>query len=156
MGQQACLQRFAGIADRELEALNRLIDVLDEERNALAQNDAEALPVLIAGKTGHLEALAQCASERARVLADAGVPAQGEEIRRFLAPEPRAAETWDKLLAAARKAAGLNTANAFLTSNRLASVSRALAVLAGPQPCLYGPQGTATRGPTAPRALVRG
>lgn len=150
------VKKFAHVAARELEALNQLIAVLDEERNALAQGDAEALPALIAGKTGHIQTLAQFAAERADVLADAGVKLQGDEIRNFLAEDAPACQTWDKLLAAARKAAGLNTANAFLTSTRLTTVSRALAVLAGPQPTLYGPQGASAPAPATSRALFRG
>ena len=150
------VENFAGVAARELESLNSLISVLDEERNALTQGDAEALPELIASKTGHIQALAQLAAERAHVLAGSSVKMEGAEIRSFLAGNPPAVDTWDRLLAAARKAAGLNTANAFLTSTRLSTVSRALVVLAGPQPDLYDPRGANARPATASRTFFRG
>lgn len=152
----ASVDHFAGLAARELDSLNSLISLLDEERSALTQGDAEVLPELIANKTGHIQALAQLAAERAHVLADASVKMEGAEIRSFLAGHQPATETWERLLAAARKAAGLNTANAFLTSTRLTSVSRALAVLAGPQPDLYDPRGANARPPAVSRSLFRG
>jgi len=154
--QRASVEHFAGVAARELDSLNGLISLLDEERNALTQGNAEALPGLIATKTGHIQALAQLAAERAHVLADASVKMEAAEIRDFLAGDQPATETWERLLAAARKAAGLNTANAFLTSTRLTSVSRALAVLAGPQPDLYDPRGANARPAAASRSLFRG
>lgn len=150
------VEQFAGVAALELATLTALIKVLDEERDALTRGDAEALPDLIKVKTEHISTLSRFAIERARTLEAAGVAASGAEIRDFLAMNQGALDTWEKLLTAARKAAGLNAANGFLTSTRLTSVSRALATLAVPQAGLYDPKGINTRHSSSFRTLSRG
>jgi len=150
------VEQFAGVAAMELDMLTALIGVLDDERQALTRGDAEVLPTLIASKTDYIQALSRCAAERNHLLDAAGVTGDAAGIRGFLSPNAHAIQIWERLLSAARKASGLNTANAFLTSTRLTSVSRALAALAGPQPGLYDPRGTSAR-PFAPsRTLSRG
>ena len=149
------LELFAGLIAEELSALRALIGVLNDERTALTQGDADALPGMIASKTRHMGELARFSGERRRMLEAAGVVAEGPQIREFLAASPATLGTWQDLLHAARKAAGLNTANAFLTSTRLASVSRALAALTGSQAEFYDPRGTNSRafGTTRPLSL---
>ena len=149
-------EQFAGVAASELSTLRELINVLNEERDALTRGDAEALPGMIATKTRHMAELSLCSTERGRVLSAAGIPASGSDIRGFLGNIPDALGTWEDLLSAARKAAGLNTANAFLTSTRLASVSRALAALTGTQPDFYDPRGINARSTSASRPRSQG
>jgi flagellar biosynthesis/type III secretory pathway chaperone len=150
------VEQFAGVAALELSTLKALIGVLNEEREALTQGDAEALPGMIASKTHHMAELARFSGERGRVLGAAGVAARGSDIRGFLAADAEALGTWEELLNVARKAAGLNTANAFLTSTRLASVSRALATLTGAQPDFYDLRGSNSRPAGTSRPLSRG
>jgi len=150
------VEQFAGVAALELATLNALIDVLDEERNALTRGDAEALPTLIASKTDHIAALSRFSVERSRLLESEGIAASASGIRSFLGKDADAVDTWEHVLNAARKAAGLNAANGFLTSTRLASVSRALATLSIPEPGLYDPRGVNARNPSSSRTLSRG
>lgn len=149
-------EHFAGVAALELAAVTALIGLLEAERDALARGDAEALPTLIRDKTEHIAALSHFSAQRGRILEAAGVAVGAPEIRGFLASSQGALDAWEKLLAAARKAAGLNAANGFLTSTRLTSVSRALATLSVPQSGLYDPRGINTRNASSFRTLSRG
>lgn len=153
---RAPFEQFAGVVAMELSSIRALVGVLGEEREALTQGDAEALPEIIARKTRHMDDLARFSAERRGALNAAGIASHSDDIRSFLAASPAALQAWEDLLAAARKAAGLNTANAFLTSTRLASVSRALAALTGAQPDVYGPLGMSPRPAGFSRSLSRG
>lgn len=153
---RTAVDQFAGVAALELATVTALIGVLEAERDALTRGDAEALPALIRNKTEHIAALSHFSTDRHRILEAAGIAIGAPEIRGFLGISQSALDGWEKLLAAARKAAGLNAANGFLTSTRLTSVSRALATLSVPQSGLYDPRGVNARNASSFRTLSRG
>jgi flagellar biosynthesis/type III secretory pathway chaperone len=146
---------FAEVLAAELDALKSFIALLEQERIALRSNQADALYGLASEKSALVERLAQCATERERILLAKGVRADSEELNRFLGTEPQAGAIWDRILVAARRAAELNAGNGYTVNQRLAGVNRALGTLGGACSSLYDTRGTASHGLDASRSLGR-
>jgi flagellar biosynthesis/type III secretory pathway chaperone len=144
---------FADIAVVELAALKSFVELLEKECAALANNDADALPSLDSAKNDLIRTLTRCAEERVRVLDAAGVAVNAAEVRRFLAAEPQALQIWEQVLTIAKQVSALNTANGFVTNQRLSQVSRALALISGPRPSLYNTSGTTSLAASASRSF---
>lgn len=142
---------FAEIAAVELAALKIFVELLEKERAVLADAAADALPALVSAKTDLICTLTRCAEERVRVLDAAGVPVNAAEVRRFLATEPKAMQVWENVLTIARRVSALNTANGFVSNQRLSQVSRALTLISGPRPSLYNTSGTTSLAASASR-----
>jgi flagellar biosynthesis/type III secretory pathway chaperone len=147
------VQQFAGVAASELETLDAFIPLLQQEREALVSGNADLLAPLMTRKNMLLQSLSECGEARARVLKDAGVAATAEDIRQFVASHPEGARIWEKVLASARRASEINTANAHLTNQRLAGIGRALVALTGARPGLYDPLGSRAQSVTTTRRL---
>lgn len=135
--------------DREIAALDDFIVLLEAEQAALIQADAEKVAELAARKMAHVAALAERARARNALLARAVGQVDAEGMERWHSELDRedasgAWASWQRLLARARKAHGLNERNGALVALHLAHTQAAAAVLAaaaGAGALLYGPDG---------------
>ena len=131
---------LAGALDRELACTEALLEVLDAERRALAEADAESLQDACARKQRALEALAAQSRER-------------ERLARGSAPDPSDAN-WQRLLAAAERCRDRNLANAALLDAQRVRVLWSLRAL-GVGGSTYARDGLA-RAESARRVLATG
>lgn len=161
MGHPAARSRsnaasFAEAAAEELVTMQSLLTLLGQERRAIEEGKADALPALAAGKAPLMEVLSRCAERRARLLGVACVPQTAAGVRQLLGSDPGARRIWGDLIDAARQAAELNAGNRFLVNQCLAHVDRAIDALIGPRASLYSISGSASYGSGTPRNLALG
>lgn len=147
---------FTQAAAEELVTMQSFVALLEQERGALGQGKADALPALAAEKITLIEILSRCAEQRARLLGVGGVSATAAGIRQLLGSDPDAQEIWNNLLDVARRAAELNAGNGFLVNQCLAHVDRAINAIGGSRTSLYSTSGIASFGSGASRSLAQG
>ena len=143
------------MAAEELVTLQSFVRLLEQERGALEEGKADALPGLAAEKITLIEILSRCADQRAHLLGIAGISGTAVGMQQLLGSDPGAQEIWSDLLDVARRAAQLNAGNGFLVNQHLAHVDRAIEAISGPRPSLYGTSGTTSYGSGASRSLAQ-
>ena len=148
--------RFADAAAEELLTMHSFVTLLEHERSALGEGQADALPRLAAEKTTLAEVLSRCAGQRARLLELAGLSGTAAGVRQLLVADPDAQEIWRTLLAVAQHAAELNSGNSYLVNQRLAHVERAIDSISGPRTSLYSTSGVNSFGSAGSRSLAQG
>lgn len=147
---------FAKAAAEELVAMQSFVTLLEQERGALEEGKADALPGLTGEKTSLIEILSRCAEQRAHLLGVAGGSGTAAGMQQLLGSDPDAREIWSNLLDVARRAAELNAGNGFLVNQHLAHVDRAIDAISGPRTSLYSTSGITNYGSGASRSLALG
>jgi len=147
---------FARAVAEELVTMQSFVTLLEQERGALGEGRADALPGLASKKANLIEILSRCAEQRSHLLGLAGVPGTAAGVQQVLGSDPDAQEIWSNLLDVARRAAELNAGNAFLVNQRIAHVERAIDAISGPRTTLYGTSGLSSFGSGASRSLAQG
>ncbi len=147
---------FARTATDELSAMQSFLGLLERERAALESGNADSLPEITRDKSALIEKLSCCAQQRARLLAVAGEQRNAAGMQQLIGTDRATGQLWDQLLEVAKRAAGINTGNAFLANQRLAHVERALNTIGAPRAALYGVGGRASYGSGISRSLAQG
>ena len=147
---------FAKATAEELVTMQSFVTLLEQERGALEEGKADALPGLAAEKTTLIEILARCAEQRAHLLGVTGLPGAAVGVQQLLGADPDARQIWSSLIDVARRAAELNAGNGYLVNQRLAQVDRAIDALSGPRTSLYSTSGITNYGSAASRSLAQG
>ncbi|HWM28040.1 MAG TPA: flagellar protein FlgN [Woeseiaceae bacterium] len=117
---------LARIMDESLEGANELLQILQDERQALENRDAEALGVAAEGKrkcVGRLEAL----ETKRRTAAESLQPA---------------AERWQCFLSVISRCNELNATNGAIIRLRRQQIAAAVKLIGGGAAETYGPTGT--------------
>ncbi len=144
---------FALAAAQDLVTMQSFVTLLEQERGALEEGKADALPGLAAEKATLIESLSRSAEQRARLL---GVSATAASVEQVLGTDSGVRQVWRHLLDTARRASDLNSGNGLILNLYLAHVDRAINAISGPRTSLYSTSGIASRGPSVSRSLGRG
>ena len=133
---QSTVGKLSELLDRQLGALQTVLDVLGRERDALSARDMEALERISAEKQ---ECLAQAATYEQHRRELAPDPATMEHF----AEDPVIAERWAQLLDLTRVCRDQNEENGRIIRLQQRRVEKTLTLLrgSGGQPDLYGPDG---------------
>ena len=136
------------ILKAELAAVNRFIDILQQEQTALVSADVDTLLPLSDSKTKQADELRLLAQQRVDQLIQAGFSGNREGMDAWLAEQPTAGrndmkKVWDDLLQAGRTAQRLNETNGKLIEIHLQHNQQALSALASAanQSGVYGKDG---------------
>lgn len=127
-----------------LVALNRFVDLLQQEQQALIEGDADRLLALSQLKIHQSEQLDLLERDRKAWLMRQGFDPQQDGMARWLAQQPaNVTATWNSLLETARQAQRLNQENGKLIETHLQHNQQMLAALmhATHQFHVYGPDG---------------
>ena len=120
------------VLQKEQTALDRFIDILQQEQSALVAADVDALQSLSADKQHLSEQLNNLSQQRAALLQRAGFTADTEGVKTWLATQPaEVRQAWEKLLASAQTAQRLNQTNGKLIQPHLQPNPQALTALMG-------------------------
>lgn len=141
-------QLLAAIA-AETAALQRFIDVLEEEQKLLIGGDADAVLPLLETKTGLIADLGTAGQQREAALLALGVENRKETLEAwFASATPEYQTHWQKLLELAGTANRLNSTNGQLINTRLQYNQQALSILMNAAGNIgdntYGPDGHKT------------
>lgn len=144
----------------EQAALDRFINILQDEQSALVNADIERLVSISQDKSGQAEQLNHLARERLAALAKRGVSGDRASVEAWLTTQPTdVRDAWLALIDRARTAQELNQINGKLIETQLQNTQQALNALsnAANQSTVYGADGQ-TRGiqPSAQRILGKG
>lgn len=137
---------IAKLLQSESDLVGRFVALLQQEQDALKAGETAALPELAVKKSELAERLNERGEQRNLLLQSAGLTADGEGMRAWLAQSGDnrlAAQAWEKLLNLAAEARELNRLNGQLITLRLSVTNRALETLTQhPQDAtLYGKNG---------------
>jgi flagella synthesis protein FlgN len=140
------------ILSEETRALRAFLDLLEQERKALHDGDADRLLALADEKNRSSGQLSRLALRRSQWFAAAGLGSGATAVSAWLnrlPPEAPQRGAWQALLDAALRARALNEECGALIRTRMQHNRQALAVLlaASDQATLYGPDGQAFAGP---------
>lgn len=129
---------------QELAALDRFIELLQQEQAALVNADVEALTTLSQQKLKHAEELNALGRQRLSQLQQAGFSGDAAGMDAWLSGQPASTQQqWQALVDKARNAQRLNQTNGKLIQTHLQHNQQALSVLmnAANQAGVYGPDG---------------
>lgn len=149
----------AAIVAEILRAALALERCLEEERQALEQQHADAIAAASGAKHGCVQALEQVEQRRQHLCKEAGHPAQPADMPAFLSwcgAPARARDEWQRILETVARAARLNAANGAVIHLRREQLAAALSIVSGARgesAGTYGPAGEPWRGVTR-RALA--
>ncbi len=138
-------RQLASLVSDESAAVQRFLEVLEEEQRLLLGTDLDALMPLAERKAELAKQVAILDDRRQAALIESGLAAGGEGMASWFAslgdPGPRA--VWEKTLQMAARARDLNAENGVLINERLRHNQQALTILmeAGRSAALYGPDG---------------
>jgi flagella synthesis protein FlgN len=138
---------------QEQAALDRFINLLQQEQAALVKADVDALVSISERKLKQAEELNAMERERAKILARDGF---GGDVTGWLAQQPQTVgAAWNRLMESARTAQRLNQANGKLIQTHLQQNKQALAALmnASSMASAYGPDGQPRSGTTTHRII---
>lgn len=139
------------LLDRQLQALDQVLELLGDEHDALLGRDVARLELVTGSKA---EALARADELERRRLALAPTLSDMERY----AQDPEISGRWDRLLDLTRQCRERNDANGRLIRRQQARVESALGLLRGENASgdrdLYGPDGGQRRGGRTPLASV--
>lgn len=142
---------------QELAALNRFVELLQQEQAALLTADVDKLLPLSQEKLDQANRINDLERQRATWLAQQGFSADAEGMERWLAAAPAGTtDTWKALLEAARLAQHLNQTNGKLILTHLQHNQQALNALltAANHAGVYGPDGQALAGTGSPQRTI--
>jgi len=132
----------------ELAALNRFLDILQQEQSALINIDVDTLLALSDKKLKLAGELNQLALQRVAQLKQAGFAGDSSGMKTWIASQQEvlrdsARKNWDDLLQATRTAQQVNETNGKLIVSLLQHNQQALNALASAanQASVYGPDG---------------
>ena len=136
--------RIAGLVER-------LSSILEEERSALAQQDADRLHEITTGKMTCVQRIEEAEAERRRLCESLGFSADESgmiDLARWCSAGTRLEAAWKEVMHRAKRSEAMNRTNAAIGHARLRQVSDALAVLNGVDAGqgLYDPQGAESAG----------
>lgn len=145
--RNALRARLIALIDAERTQVEGFVALLEEERIALGERDAEPLFGIAERKTALARTLQQFSDNRAALLAQAGLPNDRSGIETLLG-DPRQT-SWQNYLARVKQARDLNHDNGIRVTERLGSNHQALAVLMSlsETPATYGPDGQTSMRP---------
>ncbi|HRE16839.1 MAG TPA: flagellar protein FlgN [Rhodocyclaceae bacterium] len=137
---------LASLLKHELELLESFAALLAEERVALENGNADALPALAQKKNPIVAALSAAGVQRNQFLRQQGHPEDIAGIDAWLAAHADAKPlqtVWQRFLQTARQARELNSLNALLLSQQLQATNEALAFFGqeAQRQALYGADG---------------
>jgi flagellar biosynthesis protein FlgN len=142
---------FQALLEEETRELRAFLQLLENERDALMQRDADPL-VSIADEKNRASARLQALGlRRMQWLANQGLDGRPESVNGWLtrsSNNENKADTWRHFFELARRARDLNHANGALIRSRMQYGQQALAVLlaASNQATFYGPDGQSFSG----------
>lgn len=148
MNNPANIDDMTRLLDRQVEALTVVLDVLEQERTALAERDVDAVARLSERKHGSLAAVDELETRRREI-------APSLAAMEMLTEVPNVARRWEKLLDLTRRCRELNDGNGRLIRRQQRRVESTLQLLRGgesPREATYGPDGENRRagGPNRP------
>jgi flagella synthesis protein FlgN len=138
--------RPADSLSKEIETLQRLLQLLKQEETCLVSTDVEGLSKLTLEKANLAAQMSELAKRRHNMLQAAGFKATDAGMDAWLA-SPAAIEAdrneWNELLSLAQTGKELNRVNGLLIAQHLACNQNALNALQGNAPGgeVYGPNG---------------
>lgn len=139
---------FASLIKAEFDALEKFLQILEVEQQILKQGEIDKLADIARSKSDLLVKLSQLGAARDSYLKLNGISADPSSIEKFirqppLGNVPHLLESWEKLLASAKRAQELNQSNGAIIEAQLKHNQQALAILqnAAQQNGLYGPDG---------------
>ncbi len=144
-GTQAAVlgARLAQLMESEAALLRNFLELLAREESLLVAGETDTLLALTHEKTELYHLLQRQHDTRARMLGQAGLENNAENIRKVCAGLSGALATWDKILTLAAEARNRNALNGKLVTERMQHNQAALSVLltAADQPQLYDAEG---------------
>jgi flagella synthesis protein FlgN len=126
-------RRTAVIQEAELECreLRQVLTLLDEERQALVDNDPERVAAIAQHKLAHVRALELFTARRAALLGEAGYSADDAGMGQLVLDEGQGAgEVWLRLARTAAEARAANAINGNLIQLHLDDLQARLALFA--------------------------
>ncbi|MBS4096996.1 MAG: flagellar protein FlgN [Sulfuricella sp.] len=139
---------FASLVAAEFDEIEKFSQILESEQQALKQGEIDKLPEIARSKSEYLVKLSQLGSARDNHLKLNGIGTDATSLKQFIQREDPGShlslqESWDKLLASAKRAQELNQLNGAMIETLLKHNQQALAILqdAAQQNGLYGPDG---------------
>jgi len=141
--QQPVKIRLLSLLSDEAAQLRSFVALLEQEEKLLVSGQTDALMALANQKTEQYRKLQRLNDDRLRLLAQIGLPANDDAVRKLCGNEPNAAAPWDAVLDLAREAQTRNTRNGKLITELMQHNQAALPTLlsAADQPALYGADG---------------
>lgn len=142
-------ETMGGLLDilaRERRAAAGLLELLQQEQQALVGGDADDLAAGLHAKAARLSQLAALGERRGVLLGLLGIDAQADAVESGLGAAAEGLNDWRELLATMREARRLNKINGLLIHERLLVNQGALAALAPPGRSLYGRHGRSVDG----------
>ncbi len=137
------------ILHREQAALDRFIDLLQQEQAALISANVDALLSISDTKLKQADVLSALAKERVAMLIGAGFGTDAAGVNDWLASQPQVVtDAWHKLLQSAQAAQRINQTNGKLIQTHLQHNQQALSALinASNRANIYGPDGQSRTG----------
>ncbi|MBI3345373.1 MAG: flagellar protein FlgN [Gammaproteobacteria bacterium] len=151
------IQLMGVTLQHEVEVVSRLMELLLQEREALAAHDAGALEKAAQDKQQQLSKVESWEQERNHLLTSGGYPATQHGMEQYLKAQnnPRLDRLWQQLLSLSGKCHHQNQVNGGIVEAGRHHIQRALAILRGVSPDaeLYGPAGK-TRSLHLPNTLT--
>ena len=146
MNQAAALTpaAFQALVLEELVIVDRFVDVLQREQQALVDGKTDDLSALATDKTDCCNQLDRIGRQRQLMLSTAGLAPVPASLTPWLNTQPQALrDTWEALLTKANEARNLNRQNGELISTRVQHNRQALTVLLeiSNRAAVYGPDG---------------
>jgi len=141
--QQPVKIRLLSLLADEAAQLRSFVALLEQEEKLLVSGQTDALMTLATLKTEQYRKLQRFNDDRLRLLAQIGLPANDDSVRKLCGNEASAAAPWDAVLDLAREARTRNTRNGKLITELMQHNQAALTTLlsAADQPALYGSDG---------------
>lgn len=147
MSAEVLRELVAGLA-AERAALAGLVNVLEQEQDALAEGRFEELPPLAFDKDAAAGRVAAASKRRSELLERLGVKNERRAIETWIRAQADAtlAQTWSAILRFAEAGRTLNNSNGLMVEERLRNTQQAISVLMGQSAgasTLYGRDGQA-------------
>lgn len=147
----ACRQQLERLVLRIAGHVERLNTILEEEKSALADQDADRLREITTSKMACVERIEEAEAERRRLCEAVGFGADESgmtEFARWCSAGTRLDAAWKEVIHRAKRSETMNRVNAAIGHARLRQVGDALAVLNGVDAGqgLYDPQGAESAG----------
>lgn len=119
---------FVQLCQEEAEMVGRLVQVLEEEQQALIQGHVDLLEPLADAKSKVLDQLAVVAESRAVLMQEHGVQ-DSDTVYIWLADKPEASQAWTQLEEMLQRAQSINQLNGCFIEQRLNGVEQTLSFL---------------------------
>jgi len=142
--------------EQEVQVVDALLGLIQNEQHLLVHAQLANMRAIIDQKARHIARLAELASQRHIMLAEAGFPSNEDGMQDLLQQQPDepVAQLWQQLLKQVESAQRLNNTNGLLINSQLGRFRSALNVLSGHNNDIYGPDGQTSHVTRAPRGFV--